>query len=186
MTHTSCIENKRLEIRPSFVKFDTNVYDFYSFTYYMQVFSIQKTKRAFHQLKTVHRLQKAYIVSLHGICQQFWQPLAFNSKTSKTVSQILKVRIKSYWGAAQGIPTRRGKAKTHDETNDSSYLLLPTARPDFSTARPATYPVINIQEKLKGKGKTWWRGRNCHQPSKFREKKFQNIGLFALSSYCPN
>lgn len=71
------------------------------------------------------------------------------------MSQILKVRIKSYWGAAQGIPTRRGKAKTHDETNDSSYLLLPTARPDFSTARPATYPVINIQEKLKGKGKTW-------------------------------
>ena len=59
MTHTSCIENKRLEIRPSFAKFDTNVYDFYRFTYYMQVFSIQKTKRAFHQLKTVHRLQKA-------------------------------------------------------------------------------------------------------------------------------
>lgn len=67
------------------------------------------------------------------------------------MSQVLKVRIKSYWGAAQDISTRRGKAKNHHETNDFSYLLLATAQPDFSAA---TDPVINIQEKLKGKGAT--------------------------------
>lgn len=67
------------------------------------------------------------------------------------MSQVLKVRIKSYWGAAPDISTRRGKAKNHDETNDLSYLLLAIARPDFSIA---TDPVINIQEKLKGKSAT--------------------------------
>lgn len=75
-------------------------------------------------------------------------------KQKKKLSQVLKVRIKSYWGAAQDISTHRGKAKNHHETNDLSYLLLATAQPDFSTARPATDPVINIQEKLKGKGAT--------------------------------
>ena len=101
------------------------------------------------------------------------------------MSQVLKVRIKSYWGAAQDISTRRGKAKNHDETNDLSYLLLATARPDFSTA---TDPVINIQEKLKGKGKTWYgdEGEIAINRRNLGEKSFKTLGLFALSSYCPN
>ena len=148
MTHTSCIKNKPLEIRPSFVKFNTNVYDFYTFTYYMHVFSMQKTKRAFHQLKTVHQLQKAF--SFNN-----FQSLSHSTpKQAKKLSQVLKVRIKSYIGLLLKIyqhAEERQKVET-DETNGSSYLLLATARPDFSTA---TYPVINMQEKLKGKGATW-------------------------------
>lgn len=73
---------------------------------------MQKTKRAFHQLKKIHQAQKAF--SFQSLSHSI-------PKQKRKLSQVLKVRIKSYWGAAQDISTRRLKAKNHDETNDLSY-----------------------------------------------------------------
>lgn len=73
-----------------------------------------KTKRAFHQLRRIHQLHKAFSFSAvwyFKIVSNFHSLSHSTPKEAKKVSQVLKVRIKSYWGAAQGIPKRRGKAK---------------------------------------------------------------------------
>ena len=126
LTHTSCIKNKPLEIRPNISKFDRNVYTdsmtFIASPTYMYMYLVCKRPKGY--FTNWRQYTKCIRLPCTVLIVNNFQSLSYSTlKQKKKLSQVLKVRIKSYWGAAQDISTRRGKAKNHDETNDLSYLF---------------------------------------------------------------